>query len=337
MQILENYSLKHLNTFGVEVKARYFVEIKSEFELKELFDMPIFKENKKLFLGGGSNTLFTRDFDGLVILNKIKGIKILKEDDNDVEIFASGGEIWHDLVLFSVERDLWGIENLALVPGTVGAAPMQNIGAYGVELKETILSVEACDIETGEKRIFQNQDCGFGYRESVFKNILKDKYFITAITLKLSKKDNKKLEYRVLKDFIDKNNIEIKNVKDVSDMVTQIRRSKLPDPKVIGNAGSFFKNVFIDQNKLQEILAIYPDVPYFTEDSVVKIPTAWMIEQCGYKGKRFGNVGVHDKQALILVNHGGGTGEEILKLAEEIISVVSIKFGIAISPEVNLI
>ncbi len=337
MQILENYNLKNLNTFGVEVKAKYFVEISNEIEILELFKLSIFKENKKLFLGGGSNVLFTRDFVGLVILNKLLGIEIVKESDDEVEVRSMGGVWWSDLVSFAVDRNLWGIENLALVPGTVGAAPMQNIGAYGVELKDSILSVEAFDVETGEKRIFLRDECVFGYRESVFKNILKDKYFISAVNLKLSKKENKKLEYRVLKEYLEKNNIEVKTSKDVANAVSDIRRSKLPDPKVIGNAGSFFKNVFISEEKLKEMLLVYKDIPYFNEDGAFKIPTAWMIEQCGYKGKRVGSVGVHDKQALILVNYGGGRGEDIYKLALEIIDAVFEKFGLKITPEVNLI
>lgn len=337
MQVLENYNLKKLNTFGVDVRAKYFVELDKESQIIELFNMLVFKENKKLFLGGGSNVLFTRDFDGLVILNKLRGIEILEEDDEYVLVRSMGGEVWHDLVSFSVDRNLWGIENLALVPGSVGAAPMQNIGAYGVELKDSIVNVEAFDLETMEKRIFINKECLFGYRESVFKNNLKDKYFITAITLKLSKKENKKLDYRVLKDYLEQNKIEIKNSKDVANAVSTIRRSKLPDPKVIGNAGSFFKNVFVSQEKLNEMLETYKDIPYFNEDGLIKIPSAWMIEQCGWKGKRIGNIGVHDKQALILVNYGGGGGEELYKLALDVMDSVFKKFGIKITPEVNLI
>ena len=343
MQVLENYSLKHLNTFGVFVQTKYFIEISDEVEIKGLFQSSIFKENKKLFLGGGSNVLFTSNFDGLVILNKLQGMEILEENDEYVLVRSMGGEVWHDLVTFSVEKNLWGIENLALVPGTVGAAPMQNIGAYGVELKDSIVNVEAFDIETGEQRIFKNEECMFGYRDSVFKNVLKDKYFITAITLRLSKKENKKLEYRVLKDYLAQNKIEIKNSKDVANAVSAIRRSKLPDPKVIGNAGSFFKNVFVSPEKLSEMLQIYKEIPYFNEDGLIKIPSAWMIEQCGptngisWKGYKIGNIGVHDKQALILVNHGGGTGEELYSLALDIIDSVFKKFGIKITPEVNLI
>jgi UDP-N-acetylmuramate dehydrogenase len=337
MQILENYDLKNLNTFSISVKARFFVEIKDEKDLIDILSNPTFKDNKKLFLGGGSNVLFTKDFDGIVVLNKIRGVEILKEEGDYVFIRSMGGEIWHDLVLFTVDKGYSGFENLSLIPGTVGAAPMQNIGAYGAELKDTVFQVEAFDINTGEKRIFSNEECLFGYRESVFKNVFKDKFFILAVVFKLNKNFNKNLEYRVLKDYIEKNKVEIKTPKDVSEAVSFIRNSKLPNPKIIGNAGSFFKNVFIDKAKLQNLLAQYPDMPHFAEGELIKIPTAWLIEMCGWKGKRIGNIGVHDKQALILVNYGGGTGPEIHNLAGSIINSVFEKFGIKIDPEVNLI
>ena len=337
MQILKGYDLKNLNTFGLEAKAAFFTEIKSEEELKELFTNPVFKENKKLLLGGGSNILLTKDWDGIVVLNKIKGIEIIEEAEDHMIIRAMSGEVWHDLVTFAVERELWGIENLSLIPGSVGAAPMQNVGAYGAELKNTLLTVEAYEIDAGTKRIFQAGECQFGYRDSIFKNSLKDQYFILAITLRLSKKEKKNTSYKVLKEYLEKNNIEPKTSREISDAVSFIRRSKLPDPKMIGNAGSFFKNVFVDKEKLEELLRLYPEMPHFTENEATKIPTAWLIEQCGWKGKRVGSAGVHDRQALVLVNHGGATGEEIKKLAEEIISSVYSKFGIKLETEVNLV
>ena len=337
MQIKKNYNLSKLNTFGISANAKFFVEIQNEADLKEFFGAPELRENKKLFLGGGSNVLFTKDWDGLVVLNKLKGIEILKEDSENVVIRCMGGEVWHDLVLFTVERGLWGIENLALIPGTVGAAPMQNIGAYGVELKDTVESVEAYSLETGEKKIFSKAECEFGYRDSIFKNKLKDKYFISAVTFKLSKKEKKNLTYKVLVDHLQKKGIQVKNSKDISDAVTEIRRSKLPDPKIIGNAGSFFKNVFISPEELKKLQEKYPEISYFEEDGVIKIPAGWLIEQCGWKGKRIGNVGVHDKQALVLVNHGGASGEEILSLARKIIADVKDKFGLELSPEVNIV
>lgn len=337
MQIQENYNLSKLNTFGISARAKFLVEINKEADLRELFNTPEFKNNTKLFLGGGSNVLFIKNFDGLVILNKLKEIKILSEDSKTVVIRSMGGEVWHNLVIFAVERGLWGIENLALIPGTVGAAPIQNIGAYGTELKDILENVEVFDINTGEKKIFSKEECELGYRDSIFKNELRGKYFITAVTLKLSKKENRNITYKILQEYLVKNKIEIKNSKDVSDAVASIRKSKLPDPVVIPNAGSFFKNVFVPLPRLRELLQAFPDLPYFDEGEVIKIPAGWLIEQCGWKGKRMGNVGVHEKQALVLVNFGGATGEEVLNLANKIIASVFAKFGLELVPEVNLI
>src|SRR3989344_3807248 len=340
MKILENYDLRNLNTFGISVHAKFFTEIKSEAELSELFNELLFKENEKLFLGGGSNVLFTQDFDGIAVLNKIKGIEILEEDSESVLIKAMSGEVWHDLVSFAVERGLWGIENLAFIPGTVGAAPMQNIGAYGAELKNVLQEVEAYDINTGEKKLFSKEECAFGYRDSIFKNSLKNKYFIFSIILVLSKKEKKNLNYKILREHLEKNKIEVKSSKDVSDAVTEIRRSKLPDPKMIGNAGSFFKNVFVKEAKLKELLKLYPEMPFFEEDGLSKIPSAWLIEKCGpakgtsWKGYRVGNVGVHHKQALVLVNHGDANGAEIKELALQVIASVKDKFDLELVPEV---
>lgn len=337
MRIERNYDLSKLNTFGIKANAKFFVEVGSEADLAELFNLGEFKQNKKIFLGGGSNVLFTADFDGMVVLNKLKGIEILNENSEIVTVRAMGGEIWHDLVMFAVERGYWGIENLALIPGTVGAAPIQNIGAYGAELKDVLMNVEAYEIETGAKKIFSNEACEFGYRDSVFKNKLKNKYFISAITLKLSKIEKKNISYKALNEYLEKNKIEIKNSKDVSDVVISIRQSKLPDPKIVGNAGSFFKNIFVEKEKLHKLQATYPDMPYFQEDTVIKIPAGWLIEQCGWKGKRVGNVGVHEKQALVLVNYGGATGKDLLELANKITASVKAKFDLGLVPEVNIV
>jgi UDP-N-acetylmuramate dehydrogenase len=339
MEIKEHYNLSKANTFGLEAKALFFVEIQSEADLAELFALPEFRQNKKLFLGGGSNVLLTEDFDGIVVLNMLKGIEVVEEnpDGNSVSIRAMGGEVWHDLVTFAVDRGYWGIENLSLIPGTVGAAPMQNIGAYGAELKKVLETVEAFDVETGAKRIFSKEECELGYRDSIFKNRLKGKYFISAVTLRLSKKENKNLEYKILSDYLTQNKIEIAGPKDVSDAVSAIRRSKLPDPKLLGNAGSFFKNVFVTKSQLQKLRAEYPGMPHFEEGGAVKIPAGWLIEQCGWKGKRVGNVGVHEKQALVLVNYGGATGAEILDLARSVIDSVKEKFGLDLVPEVNIV
>ncbi|MCX6751924.1 MAG: UDP-N-acetylmuramate dehydrogenase [Candidatus Nomurabacteria bacterium] len=358
MKIYKNYDLSKLNTFGVSANAKFFVEIENEVDLKELFDAPEFLNSQKLFLGGGSNVLFTKDFDGIVVLNKLKGIKILKEDSETVTIRSMGGEMWHDLVTFVVGRGLWGIENLSLIPGTVGAAPMQNIGAYGVELKDVLENVEAFDIGTGEKKIFNRKECEFGYRDSVFKGKFKGKYFITAITLILSKIPKPNLSYKILSEFLEKparnashsdaggNKIEIKSSKDISDAISAIRKSKLPDPKKLGNAGSFFKNVFVEPAEFKKLQKLFPEIPYFEEENekngskasvLIKIPAGWLIEQCGWKGKRLGNVGVHEKQALVLVNYGGARGEEVMALANKIIADVKEKFDLELTPEVNLI
>jgi len=344
MQILTNYNLSKLNTFGISAKAKFFVEIHQEADLKELFNTEEFKNNKKLFLGGGSNVLFTKDFDGLVVLNKLKGIEILKEDSKNVFIRSMGGELWHDLVILAVERGLWGVENLALIPGTVGAAPMQNIGAYGAEIKNVLENVEAFNISTGKKKIFSKEECKLGYRDSVFKNELKDQYFILAVTFKLSNIENKNITYKVLQEYLENNKIIGSKAspvglqpRDISDAIEAIRKSKLPDPKIIGNAGSFFKNVFIKPKELEELQKTYSEMPHFDEEGITKIPAGWLIEQCRWKGRRMGNVGVHDKQALVLVNHGGATGGEVLVLANKIIADVKEKFGLELVPEVNLI
>ena len=337
MKIEQNHNLSKLNTFGISAKSKFFVEIKNEEDLKNLFSFSEFKNNEKLFLGGGSNILFTKDFDGIVILNKLKGIEILEENSENVFIKSMGGELWNDLVIFAVEHGYSGIENLSLIHGTVGAAPMQNIGAYGSEVKDVIDSVETYDINTGEKKIFKNEECLFGYRDSIFKNELKGKYFILAVIFKLSKIPNLNIKYKVLKDYFAKNNVEVKNVKDISDAVINIRQSKLPDPKILGNAGSFFKNSYVDIQKFEELKLKYPDISFFEEDERIKIPAGWLIEKCGWKGKRIGNVGVHDKQALVLVNYGGATGEEIKNLSEQIISDVFKKFGLKLDTEVNIV
>ena len=343
MQILENYDLTKLNTFGIKSKAKFFVEINIEQDIQEIFRTEEFKNNKKLFLGGGSNILFTKDFDGIVMLNKLKGIEIVKEEENDIYVRSMGGEYWHDLVIYVVNRGYWGIENLSLVPGTVGASPVQNIGAYGVELKNVLFDVEAYDAQDGEKKIFSKEECEFGYRDSIFKNKLKGKYFISAITLKLNKKENFNINYKALTEYFKKNNLSVNNPKDVSDAIIEVRKSKLPDPKDLGSAGSFFKNVYIDEKKVALLKEKYPDMPIFKENlsagagDLNKIPAGWLVESCGWKGKRIGNVGVYEKQALVLVNHGGATGEEIKNLSDQIIDSVYKKFGLKLTPEVNFI
>ncbi len=337
MEILKNYDLTKLNTFGIHAKALYFIELKNELELQELFKIPEFKKNEKLFLGGGSNILFIKDFYGIVVSNRLKGIEVLKETEDFVLIKSMGGEWWNDLVNFSVDRGYWGIENLSLVPGTVGATPVQNIGAYGVEIKDVLENVEAYEINTGEKKVFSNKECKFGYRDSVFKGELKGQYFISAVVVKLYKKESKNIRYKTLQEYLEKNNIEVTGPKTISDAVTEIRKSKLPDPKILGNAGSFFKNVYVDQEKFERLKKEFPDVPSFNEDNLIKIPSGWLIENCGWKGKRLGKVGIHERQALVLVNYGGATGEEVKNLAFQVIDSVYQKFGLKLVPEVNFI
>ncbi len=343
MRIEKNYDLKGLNTFGIKTKARFFVEIKTEEDLLELFRTKEFKENKKLFLGGGSNILFTGNFDGIVVFNKLKGIEVTKYDLNFVFIKSYGGELWSDLVNFAVEEGYSGLENLAGIPGTVGAAPVQNIGAYGSELKDVLEEVEAYDIEKGEKNIFSNTECGFGYRESIFKSKHKGKYFISAVILRLNKNWDGKIKYKILEEHIKNNNLEVKSAKDIFKAVLEIRKNKLPDPKVLSNAGSFFKNVFIDKTKAEALAKEYPGIPFFEEEENVKIPAGWLIEKCGpkggtsWKGYREGSVGVHEKQALVLVNYGGATGKEVKDFSERIIQSVYEKFGLRLEREVNLI
>lgn len=336
MKILENYNLSKLNTLAIDANARFFVEIERESDLQELLLTREFKDHKKFFLGGGSNTLFTKDFDGIVVANRLKGMEIVEEDEEYAIIRTMGGELWNDLVIFSVSNGYWGIENLALIPGTVGAAPVQNIGAYGVELKDIFLSLEAFEIATGIKKVFNKDECKFGYRDSFFKN-KKGEYFISSVTLKFSKKEKKNINYKAIQEYLEKNEIEIHSSKDVSDIVSSIRKDKLPDPKILANAGSFFKNVFVDKIKIEMLLEKYPDMPYFQENGNTKIPAGWLIEQCGWKGKRINKVGVYEKQALVLVNYGGATGEELMDLAHKIILSVKEKFNLELVAEVNLI
>ncbi len=344
MKIKKNYDLTKLNTLGVSAVAKEFIEIENEEDIQELFHLKEFKENKKMFLGGGSNILFTTDYDGIVVLNKLTGIEIIDETSNEVVVRSMSGVVWHDLVLFVVQKGYWGLENLSLIPGTVGGAPVQNIGAYGAELKNVLDTVETLDATDGSKKVFTKAECEFGYRDSVFKNKFKGKYFISAVTFKLSKIPKPNISYKILSDYLKEHTIEANDLKNISDAVSAIRRSKLPDPKVIGNAGSFFKNIFLSKEIFSEFKKKYPDIRYFEEGETVKIPAAWLIENCGpaeggasWKGYRIGNVGVHEKHALVLVNYGGGTGKELRDLAESIIESVLLKFDLTLTPEVNLI
>lgn len=326
------------NTFGVVAFAKYFCEITSTEELSQLHKLTEYQDNSLLILGGGSNLLFTKDFDGLVIKNSIKGVALLEENDSEVVVKVGAGEVWHQFVMHAIENNWGGIENLSLIPGTVGAAPMQNIGAYGVEIRQAFENLEAFHLESGELRTYNNHECKFGYRDSIFKNKVKGQYFITSVTLRLTKNHTYNTSYGAVQDTLQEMGVQELSIKAISDAVVHIRQSKLPDPSVIGNAGSFFKNPTIDKVDYEGLKQEFSNLPgYKLPDNKVKIPAGWLIEQCGWKGKRLGNIGVHEKQALVLVNYGGGTGQELKNLAIEIQSSVADNFGIELSPEVNFI
>lgn len=339
IRIEENISLRPYNTFGIEANARHFCRIRSEEQLIELLDTPVYKNEPHLVLGGGSNVLFTKDYTGLVIKVDLKGIHIEKETDETIVLNVKSGEVWHELVMYCVQQGWGGIENLSLIPGTVGAAPIQNIGAYGVEIKEVIQNVEGIDLITGKRTTFTNHECHFGYRESIFKYQLKENFFISSVTLSLTKKNHQfNTSYGAITDTLNAMNITHPTLKSISDAVIQIRRNKLPDPSLIGNAGSFFKNPTISLSHYENLKSSYPNIPgYPSVNQEVKVPAGWLIEQCNWKGKRINNIGVHTQQALVLVNYGGGKGEEIFQLAMQILSSVKEKFNIILTPEVNLI
>ena len=335
----KNISLQKYNSFGIEVFADWLAEIEDVEQLLTILDDSL--DMRKLILGGGSNVLFLNDFHGMILLNLIKGKEVVSETDDKILLKIKGGENWHDLVMWAVENNYGGIENLALIPGKAGTAPIQNIGAYGMEIKDVLQEVHAIDMTTSYPVKFSRKDCQFGYRDSIFKKPEnKGKYFISAIILELTKKDhNLRTGYGAIQDILKTKNICSPTIKDVAEAVIEIRRSKLPDPKEIGNAGSFFKNPFIDKDLLEKLLKVYPKMPNYPTDkeNIFKVPAGWLIEQAGFKGKRFGNAGVHDKQALVLVNYGGATGQEIKELAELIITEVEKKFFITLQPEVNFI
>lgn len=335
----ENVSLRLLNTFGVEARARYFVEVTGLGELDELLQHPVIRDQRRLILGGGSNVLFTRDFEGLVIRVRIRGTQVMEETGDHVLVSLGAGEVWHESVMHCIRHDWGGIENLSLIPGTVGAAPIQNIGAYGVELMQVIHSVDGVDLTTADRRTLAPDECLFGYRDSVFKHGLKENFFISSITLRLTKVTHQmNVAYGAIRELLERKKITSPTIRDVSDAVIEIRRSKLPDPAVIGNAGSFFKNPVVTPEIASEIKRAFPKIPFYpAENQYVKIPAGWLIEQCGWKGKRNGNVGVHTQQALVLVNYGNGTGEEIVELSKQIQQSVKEKFNIALTTEVNII
>ncbi|QNM86600.1 UDP-N-acetylmuramate dehydrogenase [Polaribacter pectinis] len=335
MKIQQNISLKNYNTFGISTNAKRFVSITSYYDLQQLL-----KVEKNLFLiSGGSNMLLTKDIEKLVVHIDMKGISIDNEDDNFVYITVNAGENWHDFVLFCIAENYGGIENLSLIPGNVGTCPIQNIGAYGVEVKDTITKVEAIEIETGKRVTFSNEDCQFGYRNSIFKNELKGKVILTAVSFKLTKQKHQlNTSYGAIETELASKNITKPTLKNISDAVITIRKSKLPDPKEIGNSGSFFKNPVISKEQFLELQKQNPNVPSYTvSETEIKVPAGWLVEQSGFKGKRFGDAGVHEKQALVLVNYGNASGEEIYALAKKIQKTVLEKFKISLEIEVNVI
>jgi len=336
--IKENVSLKNFNTFGIDAQTRAYYELNHYSEISEVLNL-VKEFPKYLILGGGSNVLFLKNFDGLVIHNKLSGKHIEEQNEDFAIVIGASGENWHQFVLFCLANNLGGLENLSLIPGTMGAAPMQNIGAYGVELKDYFFKLEALNLENGDIETFFSKDCKFGYRESVFKNDLKDKYLITKVFFKLSKNHKLNTSYGAINDELSKLNIREPTIKDVSNAVINIRQSKLPNPAELGNAGSFFKNPEIEINLFEDIKKSYPDVPgYFIEESnKMKVPAGWLIEKCGLKGKVFGNTGSHKNQALVIVNYGSASGLEIWEHAQRVQNLVFKNFNINLQPEVNII
>ncbi|MBX2966385.1 MAG: UDP-N-acetylmuramate dehydrogenase [Cyclobacteriaceae bacterium] len=339
IRIQENVQLKPFNTFGIPANARYFVSIQAVDDLFELQQADIFKNEVRLILGGGSNVLFTHDIDGLVIHNNLKGIQVSHETDETITLKVASGEVWHTFVMHCVQHNWGGIENLSLIPGTVGAAPMQNIGAYGVEVQEVIEKVEGIELLSGSVQVFDKAGCRFGYRESIFKQELKEKNFISSVTLTLTKKNHLlRTGYGAIQDTLREMNVTAPTIQSVSEAVIHIRSKKLPDPRVLGNAGSFFKNPTITQQHYVSLKSEWPTMPgYSSENQSVKVPAAWLIEQCGWKGKRLAGAGVHQHQPLVIVNYEHATGEEILSLAMQVRASVKERFDITLTPEVNII
>lgn len=337
MNIQKNVSLKDYNSFGINKKARFFTEVASVQEVVEALNQAEKLQLPILVLGGGSNILLTRDVEALVIRINIRGIQLIREDTNHVWVKVGAGEVWHDFVLHAIASDWSGVENLSLIPGTVGASPMQNIGAYGVEIKEVFENLEAINILTKEIEIFNYEQCEFGYRESVFKNKLKNHFIISHVLFKLNKVAAYNVSYGAIQDTLKSMGITELSTKAISKAVIQIRSSKLPDPGVLGNAGSFFKNPTIENSHYESLKKNYPGIPGYENEKGIKVPAAWLLEQAGWKGRSFGNIGVHKHQPLVLVNYGGGDGEDIKNLSQEIQRDIKAKFGILLQPEVNFI
>jgi UDP-N-acetylmuramate dehydrogenase len=337
MEIQHNFSLKKYNTFGIEAKAKQFVAVQSQEDLKSI--LAANQSQQKFILGGGSNMLLTKDVDALVIHIDLKGKKITAENEDFVWVESQAGENWHEFVLWTIDQNFGGLENMSLIPGNVGTTPVQNIGAYGTEIKDTFVSCQAMLIENQETKTFTKEECRFGYRESIFKNEAKNQYVITSVVFKLTKRNHKiNTSYGDISTELAKNNISNPTLKDVSNAVIAIRQSKLPDPKELGNSGSFFKNPILLKSNFEKIHQQFPEMKYFDiSETEVKVPAGWLIEQAGFKGKRFGDAGIHKNQALVLVNYGNATGQEILNVSKNIQETIFKTFGIHIEAEVNVI
>ena len=335
--IYADYQLQSHNTLNVKALARYFVQLHSTDELQHILADACYQPLPKLILGGGSNILFTTDYPGLVIKNALRGITLIQENDQHVWLNVGAGELWHDLVLYCLKHHYAGIENLSLIPGTVGAAPIQNIGAYGVELESVFESLHATHLFTHEHISFNKQDCRFGYRDSIFKNECKSEYIITDVTLKLNKTPHINISYGGIKNILDKKNITHPSIHDVSEAIIEIRQQKLPDPKKLPNVGSFFKNPLVSQEHFQQLQSQFPGIPHFLQpNGAMKIPAAWLIEQSGLKGFRQNGVGVSGNHALVIINYDNPEGNPVLEVAEHIQRTVQAKFGILIEPEVRI-
>lgn len=338
LEILENIKLSDYTTFKIGGLAKFFVVVKSEEELKTALNWANKKNEPIFILGGGSNTLFSdQGFSGLVIKNEIKGIEIISENENEVIVRAYSGESWSKLVYFTIENGLYGLENTFYIPGTVGAAPMQNVGAYGMEVKDNFYALGAVKINSGELKIFGLRDCQFAYRDSIFKKDLKGKYFILWVEFKLSRSGELNLNYPDVQRVLGERGLQKPSLKELTEIIREIRDSKLPNPAVLANSGSFFKNPIISSEHFEILKQKFPEIKNFPDEKGIKIPAGWLIEQCGFKGKSFGSVGVYDKQALIIVNHGGATQKDVLGLVEKIKSEVRDKFGIDLEEEVNIL
>lgn len=337
MKIQKDYPLLPHNTFGMDVKASLFMEYSSVEELKTLLAQQAWVPGEWLHIGGGSNLLFTKDYPGTILHSAIMGFEVISEDEEEVIVRAGAGEVWDDFVAYTVSQGWYGAENLSLIPGEVGASAVQNIGAYGMEAKDLIVHVETVEVATGKERIFENSECQYAYRESIFKHALKGQYIVTHVSYRLGKTPVYHLDYGNIRTELEKQECQ-PTLQHVRNTIINIRNAKLPDPQVQGNAGSFFMNPIVPRAQFEALLKDYPSMPhYILDNDRVKIPAAWMIDQCGWKGKQLGRAGVHSKQALVLINCGGATGQEVIALSKEIQQSVFQKFGIRIFPEVNFI